>query len=127
MRVAALFCKGLEPGNVGLGDLGIDPLREQQGHVDIDALADQRADRRQPRLGAGNLDHQVSAIDLVPQPTRFLDRLVRVHRQIGRDFEADKAVAPLRLLVNRVQRVGAFLDVANREILEKRARVKIPG
>jgi len=52
---------------------------------------------------------------------------VRVHRQIGRDLEADKAVAPLRLLVNRVERVGPFLDVANREILEQRAGIEIPG
>jgi hypothetical protein len=127
VRVAALFGESLEPGNVSLGNLGVDLLREQQGHVDVDPLADQGADGRQTRLGAGHLDHQVAAVNLMPQPARFLDRLVRVHRQVGRDFEADKAVAPLGLLIDAVQCVGAFLDIANREILEQRAGIEIPG
>ncbi len=127
VRVAALFGESLEPGNVSLGNLGVDLLRKQQRHVDVDPLADQRADRRQTRLGAGHLDHQVAAVHLVPQPAGLLDRLMRVHRQIGRDFEADKAVAPLRLLVDGIQGIGALLDVANREILEQRAGIEIPG
>ena len=125
MRVAALSRQRFEPRDVGLGDIGIDLLREQQGHIDVDPLADQCPDRREPRFGAGHLDHQVAAIDLVPQPACFLNRLVRVHGQIGRDLEADEAVASLRLLVNRIQRVGAFLDVAYREILEQRSGIKI--
>ncbi len=125
VRVPALFGKSFQPGNVGVGDFRIDLLRKQQSDVDVDPLADQGADRRQPRLGAGHLDHQVAPIHLVPQPARFLDRLMRVHRQIGRDFEADEAVAPLRLLVDAVQRVGALLDVADREILEQRAGIEI--
>ena len=63
----------------------------------------------------------------MPQPARFLDRLVGIHRQIGRDLETDKAVAALRLLVDRIQRVGTLLDIANREILEKCAGIEIPG
>ena len=50
---------------------------------------------------------------------------MRVHRQIRRDFEADEAVAALSLLVDRIQRIGALLNVANREILEQRARIEI--
>ncbi len=66
VRVPALLGERLKPGNIGLGDLGIDLLGEQQGHVDVDTLADQRADRGKSRLGARHLDHQVPAVDLAP-------------------------------------------------------------
>ena len=125
VRIATLFGERFKAGDVGLGHLRVDLLREKQRHVDVDPLADQGADRRQTRLGTGDLDHQVAAVHLMPQPARFLNRLMGIHRQIGRDFEADKAVAPLRLLVDGVQCVGAFLDVANREILEQRAGIEI--
>ncbi len=79
----------------------------------------------QPGFGAGHLDHQVAPVDLVPEPPRLLDRRVRVHRQIGRDLEADEAVAALRLLVDRVELVRSFLDVADRQILEERSRIEV--
>ncbi len=125
VRVAAFPGEGFEPAHIGLGDLGIDLLREQEGDVDVDALADQGADGRQPGLGAGHLDHQILAPDLAPQPARLLDRLMRLQRQIGRDFEADEAVAPLGLVIDRAQRVGALLDVADRQLLEQGAGVEV--
>jgi len=44
MRVAALLGESLEPGNIGLGHVRIDLPRKQQGHVDVDPLADQGSD-----------------------------------------------------------------------------------
>ena len=78
-----------------------------------------------PGLVPGHLDHQVAPADLVPEAARLLDRRMRIHRQIGRDFEADEAVPPLRLLVDGAERIGALLDVPDREILEQGAGVEV--
>src|SRR5262249_23578009 len=40
---------------------------------------------------------------------------------------ADKAVAPLGLLVDRAERIGAMLNIGDREALEQGARIEIPG
>ena len=72
--VAALAGQQLEAGDVSLGDLFIDRLREQQRDIDVDALGDQRPDGRQPGRRRRHLDHQVRAIDIAPQPLRLGDR-----------------------------------------------------
>ena len=66
----------LEAGQIGLGDLLIDLLREQQRDVDVDALADQVADRRQAlpaspgtliiRFGRSTARHSRRASAMVP-------------------------------------------------------------
>jgi hypothetical protein len=63
----------------------------------------------------------------MPEPARLFDRLVGLHRQIGRDLDRDVAVAPLGLLIDRAQRVGALLDVADRQLLKQRTGVEIAG
>ena len=40
VRIAALLGERFEPRNISLGDLGIDLLGKQQGHVYVDTLAD---------------------------------------------------------------------------------------
>ena len=49
LGIAALRDEMLKPGQIGLDHLFIDPLREQQRDVDVDALADELANRRQAR------------------------------------------------------------------------------
>ena len=114
-----------EPGEIGLDDLFVDLLREQQRDVDVDALADELADRRQAGFGRRHLDHQVVAADRLPEPPRLGDRRLGVHRQIGRDFEADIAVAAFGRVVDRAQRVGRVLDVLDRQPLVERHDVAV--
>ena len=61
-------------------------------------------DRRDALGGAGNLDHHVLAADGLPQPARLFERALGVAGEIGRDFEADVAVAPFRAFVDRTQK-----------------------
>ena len=61
----------------------------------------------------------------MPQTMRLFDGLTGLHRQVGRHFERDVAVAPLRLPVDAGQRIGALADVADRQFLEQRARIEI--
>ena len=97
LAIAALRDQMFEPRQIGFDDLLIDLLREQQRDVDVDAFADELADRRQAGLRRRHLDHQVVAADRPPEPPRLGDRRLGVHRQIGRDFEADISVLALRL------------------------------
>jgi hypothetical protein len=97
------------------GDLLIDSLREQQRHVDVDALADQLAKRGYALGCAGDFDHQVFASDTVPQAARLVEGAGSVVRQIRGYFEAHVAVALVRALVDGSEQVGGVLNVANRE------------
>ena len=106
-----------EAAQIGLDHLFIDVLGEQQRDVDVDALADQRTDRRNARLGPRHLDHQVVAADRLPQPPRLGDGRRGVYGDIGRDFQADEAVATGIRVVDRAENVGGAVDVGDREPL----------
>ena len=125
LAIAALRDQMFEPGQIGFDDLFIDLLREQQRDVDVDALADELADRRQAGLGRRHLDHQVVAADRLPEPPRLGDRRVGVHRQIGRDFEADISVLAFRCLIDRAERVRRVLDILDREPLVERHDIAV--
>ena len=90
--IAALGDIFFQAGEIGLGDLAIDLLREQQRDVDADAFADQMLDRGQAFRRRRHLDHQVLAVDFFPEPLGLGDRAFGIHRQIGRHFEADETV-----------------------------------
>ena len=109
----------LQAGEIGLRDLAIDLLREQQRDVDADAFADQMLDRGQALRRGRYLDHQVLALDVLPEPFGLGDGALGVHRQIGRDLEADETVIAVQGVVNRTQNVCGVLDVLDRERLEK--------
>ena len=66
-----------------------------------------------------HLDHQILAVDFLPEPLGFGDRALGVHREIGRHFQADETVMPCELIVDRAQHVGGVLDVLDREMLEQ--------
>ncbi|MFK4398648.1 hypothetical protein ABIF31_005205 [Bradyrhizobium elkanii] len=117
--IAALADVFLQALEIGLGDLAIDLLREQQRDVDADAFADQVLDRRQALRRRRHLDHQVLAVDVFPEPFGLRDRALGVHREIGRHLEADEAVAAVAVVVDRAQHVGGALDVLDRKVLEQ--------
>ena len=108
-----------QSGQIGLGDLHIDLPREQQRDVDADAFADQLLDRGQAFRRRRYLDHQILALDVLPEPLGLGDRTLGVHRKIRRHFEADKTVVPLQFIIDRAQHVGGVLDVLDGEMLEQ--------
>ncbi len=56
----------LQPVEIGLGHLAIGGTREQEGDVDVDALAQQRTNGRDAFLGGGHLDHDILTIHGFP-------------------------------------------------------------
>ena len=66
-----------------------------------------------------HLHHQVLALDVLPEPFGFRDGPLGVHRQIGRDLEADETVVAVQAVVNRAQHVGGVLDVLDGDRLEQ--------
>ena len=118
-RVAAARDIFFQPGKIGLGNLDIDLLRKQQRDVDADALGDQMLDRRQALRGRRHLDHQIFAIDFVPEPLGLGNRGLGVRGQIGRHFEADEAVMAVEMVIDRPQHVRRMLDVLDREMFEQ--------
>ena len=123
--VAALRLEVFQPGDERLGHVLVGLLAEQQGHVDVHALADQRLDCGRAFGRAGHLDHQVVAPDQLPQPARLGDRVLGAQRQIGRDFERDVAVHLVGRVVDRAQQVGRVLDVLDGERLVDGLRVQV--
>src|SRR4030088_3540129 len=117
--VAAAVDIFFEPGEIGLGDLYIDLLREQQCDVDADALANQMLDRWQTFSGRRHLDHQVLAADILPEPFGLDDGAFGIQRQIGRHLEADETIVTLQLIIDRAQHIRRMLDVLDGELLEQ--------
>jgi hypothetical protein len=64
--ITALRHEMLQARQIGLNNLLVDLLRKQQRDVDINALTEELTDRRQPRLRARHLDHQVIATNRLP-------------------------------------------------------------
>ena len=89
-----------ETGRVGLGHGHVVLLGEQQGDVDVDALADELFDGGQTRRRARHLDHQVAPTHLAGQAQGFLDRGGRVVGQVRRHLQGYEPVAAVRLLVH---------------------------
>src|SRR5690606_39863680 len=74
---------GLEPGDVGLHDLGVAVEAEDEGDVDAPALGDQGADGLDALGGGRHLDEQVGLAGLVVEPAGGGDRAVEVVGQVG--------------------------------------------
>ena len=95
LEIAAALCQIFQTRDISLGDLYINFLSEQQRHVDVDAFADQLLDRGKSFGCSRDFDHHVLALHGLPQPPRFVDRLLGLARKVWRDFEADIAVAEI--------------------------------
>ncbi len=66
-----------------------------------------------------HLHHQVLPLDVLPEPFGFRNGPLGIHRQIGRDLEADETVGAVQAVVDRAQHVGGVLDVLDRDRLEQ--------
>ena len=56
----------LQSHQIGLGDLLISLLRENQGHVDVDPIGDQLHDRRNALWSGRHFNHKIFAADGIP-------------------------------------------------------------
>ena len=65
--IAALGDVFFQALQIGFRDLQIDLLREQQRDVDADAFADQLLDRGQAFRRGRHLDHQILAVNVLPE------------------------------------------------------------
>ncbi len=111
--VAALARERLQPREVGLGHRLVGLEGEQQRDVDIDPVADERLDGRNPGRRGRHLDHHVDAVHRLPQTTGLVERGLGVVGEVGRDLQADVAVAAAAAVVDRAQDVGDVLDVVD--------------
>ena len=110
-QVDARRLRGLEPGQVCVDDLGVALQAEDQRHVDADAGADGLGDGRKPRLGRGDLDEQVGAVDLGPQLLGLRDGTRGVMREVGGDLDRDAAVDVVGGLPHGAEHVEGCGDV----------------
>ena len=106
-----------EAAQIGVRHLLIDLLRKQQRNIDVEALADEGADRRQARRGRRYFHHQILAADRAPQPVRLGDGAFGIIGEIRRHFEADETVGAVLDVVDATQRIGGVADVGDREFL----------
>jgi len=100
-------------------------LSEQQGHIDIDAFANQLANCRQTFRRARHLDHHIFAIHRLPQarPSSIVFCVSRAS-----NGETSRLTNPSRnfeTFINRLQRVGRILNVADSDFFIPRSRVQI--
>ena len=126
-RIASPRDQRFEPGDVRLGNALVGILREEQRHVDVDALRDQLPDGRDALRGGRYLDHQVRTAHGGPQAPRLCERARRVGGEKGRHLQADVTVAPVRLVVHAAKQVGGVLDIPDRQLLVQRRGVDRGG
>ena len=105
----------LEAGQVGVHDLLVADLAEDQGDVDADALGDGVGDRRQTLLGGGDLDQDVGAVDRAPEGAGRGDGALGVVGQGRLDLDRDPAVGAL-LAGERCEDVARVADVLGGEL-----------
>ena len=112
-----------EAVEVGHHHVGIAHQRKDEGYVDVDAGRDGAPDRRNTGFCGGNLDHQVWPGDARPKLLCLRGRGFGVVGEIRTDFDAHKAVAAIRLLVKRQERVAGILDIFDGKLPEDLLRV----
>ncbi len=113
----ALGGEGVEAGDEGAGHGLVGFHREEQRHVDADAVRRQRLNRRNAFLGGRHLHHEVVARHHLVETTGLGQGLIGVEGEVGRDLQADIAVGAVARLVDRAQHVGGGLDVGDRAAL----------
>jgi len=101
----------LERADVCKSDLLIALDREQQRSVYVDSIEKQSFDSCDALERAGDLDEQIRARHCVPQAMRLRDGTLGVMCEVGRDFEADKAVASFRAIVHWAEYIAGGTNV----------------
>src|SRR4029077_19102203 len=95
---------------------------EEQSDVDIQAFTDKPAHRLYALRRAGDFNHDVGAINGLPQAARLFNGALCVTRQRGRDLKAHIAIAAVRGLVNGQELVGGVLNVTHDDAFVNLAR-----
>src|SRR6185312_4461710 len=111
-----------EAVHVRLHHLSTRGAREEERDVDVDSLADELSDRRDPLGRRRNLDHEVLAMDRAPEARRLVDGRLGVMREVRRDLHADVPVAAIGLVVDRTEDVSRLLNVLDGEPFVDRRR-----
>jgi len=89
--------------------------RKNQRDVDGDALRQGAGDGRNPLLGGGDLDHDVGAVDDLPQLHRLGNGLLGVVRQSGVHLDGHPAIQAIAGFPCRAQDVTSVADVVGGE------------
>ena len=100
-----------EPGDVRLHHGRVTVEREDQGHVDVPALADHLLDRREARLGGRDLHHQVATPQSLVQVAcgRFGAGTVVGESRV--DLDRHVPVDTVGLVVDPREHVAGAVDV----------------
>ncbi len=112
----------LEPG---VHHLVVARHGEQQRDVDVDAIGEAFTDGRDPRGGARDLDHEVRAVDRVPEAVGLGDRGVGVPRDIRAHLDGDEAVLSRRPVVDRTEESRRRADILDHDRIENGVRVRV--
>ncbi len=72
-----------------------------------------------PGAVAGTFTIRFLRSTLFPEPFGFDGRALGIHREIRRHFQADEAIVPCEMIVDRPQHVRRMLDVLDGEMLEQ--------
>ncbi len=107
--------QGLQARNVGLCHLLIPGQPEQQGNIDVDALADELPDGGQALFGGRHLDQHVGTVQGLPQVPGLFDGAVGVVGQVGIDLQADEAVFAVLPVKQRPEHVRGRAHVRHGE------------
>ena len=99
-QVAAVGREPLQPRNIGLAHLGVGVAVEEQGHVDVDALANEPLDGGDALGGAGDLHHDVGAVQGREEPMGLRDGALGVIGQGWADLQRREAVGAVRGVVD---------------------------
>ena len=111
--ILARFQRGFQAIEVGFSHRDVSFLGKEQSDVDVQAFADKPAHRLYALRRAGNFNHDVGAIDGLPQAARLFNGALRVTRQRWRYLKAHIAVAAVRGLINGQQFVSGVLNVTH--------------
>ena len=109
----------LEPGEVGVDDLGVRSRLKIRVTLTEMPAADDRGDGGQAGLGRRDLDVHVRAVDLGPQLLGLRDRRVGVVGEVGRDLDRDAAVDAVRGVVDRPEDVGGVAHVVGGDLEDR--------
>src|SRR6266487_1752384 len=115
-NMADVFAFGvtiLQSREVGINYLAVGFNRKDQRNIDVDAFGQRLSNSWEPFGCSWNLDKQVGTINQLPEATHFRKRPLGIVCQVGRDFEADIAVLPIRRVVDWAQYVGNCTNVLN--------------
>ena len=94
----------LETAQVGVDHLVVSLQREDQGHVDRDALGREGPDGGHALRSGGHLDQEIGAIDRGDPVPGLFDGGIGVSCEYGRDLHGHEPVAPIGGFPDRSQR-----------------------